>query len=628
MSPRRSATRPAARRGTPGPGAGDPPGNPPGRARWIVLLLLVATAIAYEPVRSNGFIHYDDGVYITENPRVQQGFTADALAFAFNVGYAGNWHPLTWLSHVLDFALYGFDPVGHHLTNVLLHAASAVVLFFALRRWTGREGASAFVAAAFALHPLHVESVAWAAERKDVLSTFLGLLSLRAWIEWKLAGRRSLYAAALALFVIGLTAKPMLVSFPVLLVLLDLFPLGPRGSRTERPRSGGGNRVRDLVLEKLPFFLLAASSCCLTFAAQKRGGAVAGTDALPMAIRFGNAITSYAAYLGKALVPTDLSIFYPFPDDGIAAWKIALSLVIVGGVSVLALLCARSRPWLGLGWFWYLATLLPVIGIVQVGQQAMADRYTYVPLVGISIVAAFEVTRLLPRGPSLVLGLACAAVWLGVTRHQVSLWKDDQTLFAHAVLATERNYMARYRLGFALAELDQYDEALAEYRAALAIRPSFADPHNNIGMIEAKLGRPAEALASYDRALALDPKLAPAHGNRANALDDLGRFEEAERAYRESIRLDPELPEVHNDYGVALAQQGRLDEAVREMREAIRLRPGYGDAYLNLARALHQLGRREEAIESLREGVRLNPNRADAKATLDELTRLQAAPGG
>lgn len=582
-----------------------------------MLLLLVATAVAYQPVLSNGFIHYDDGVYIAENPRIQQGFTSEAIAFAFNVGYAGNWHPLTWLSHILDFSLYGLDPVGHHVTNVLLHAASALVLFLVLRRWTGRQGASAFVAAAFALHPLHVESVAWAAERKDVLSTLLGFLSLRAWIEWKLERRLAWYAASLALFVLALTAKPMLVSLPVVLVLLDVFPLG-------RSRTPG--RFRDLALEKLPFFALAAASCLLTFEAQKRGGAVAGMEALSMASRLGNSMHSFAAYLGKALLPIDLAIFYPFPPEGIAGWRIALSVAVVVGLSILAGRGARSRPWLPFGWLWYLATLLPVIGIVQVGQQAMADRYTYLPLVGISIAVAFEASRLLPRRAALALALGSAAVWLAMTRHQVSLWKDDLTLFQHAVTATDRNYMAHYRLGFALGEAGRDDEALQEYRAALAIRPNFPDPYNNIGQLEQKLGRPADALANYDRALALDPALAPAHGNRANALDDLGRPEEAERAYREAIRLDPRLPELHNDFGVALAKQGRLEEAVMEMREAIRLRPGYGDAYLNLARALHQLGRGEEAIESLKEGVRLLPDRADAKSTLDELIRLRDAP--
>jgi len=514
-----------------------------------------------------------------------------------------------------DVELFGLDPVAHHRTSLLLHAASAVALFLWLAGITRAAWKSLFVAGVFALHPLHVESVAWAAERKDVLSTLLGLSSLRAWIGWRLSGRRGSYAAALALFALALLAKPMLVSLPVIFLLLELVPWGATRLR---------GRARALAL--LPFGLLAVASCAVTFAAQRRGGAVAGIDALPPLTRIGNAFASCATYLERALLPTRLAIFYPYPDGGVPAGRLALSVALVGGITAFALLRARSRPWIAFGWLWFLATLLPVIGLVQVGRQAMADRYTYLPLIGVSIAVGMEAPRLFGRKAALALGVLAAVGWIAMTRYQVSLWKDDVTLFAHAVRVTDRNSLAHYRLGFALGALGRRDEALAEYRAALAIRPDYADPYNNIGQIEQDFGRPADALASYDRALALDPALAPAHANRANALDDLGRFDEAERSYRAAIRLDPDIPEAHNDFGVALAKHDRLEEAVAELRTAIRLRPRYGNAYLNLARALSQLGRSDEAIETLREGVRLEPDRADARATLEAMERQRPSP--
>jgi Tfp pilus assembly protein PilF len=370
---------------------------------------------------------------------------------------------------------------------------------------------------------------------------------------------------------------------------------------------------------------LALVSAFVTFEAQRRGGAVAGTEALPVGQRIANALVSTATYLGKACVPTDLAIFYPYPSGGIPPWKLLTSSVVVGGLTILALLWIRTRPWIALGWAWFLVTLLPVIGLVQVGEQSMADRYTYLPFVGPSLALALEAPRLLGNRVPIVLGLGAALVWIGLTRAQTALWRDDETLFRHAATVVDRNWLAHYRLGFALGEQDRDEEALAQYQAALAIRPNYADPYNNIGQLQAKLGRPAEALASYDRALALVPDLAPAHGNRGNALDDLNRFPEAEQAYREALRIDPELAEVHNDFGVALAKQGRYEEGIVELREAIRRKPRYGSAYLNLSRAQHEFGRLDEAIESLREGVRLLPERADARATLNELIRMREA---
>jgi Tfp pilus assembly protein PilF len=595
------------------------------RAGWIVLGLLLATAVAYEPVRHNGFISFDDGVYLTENPHVRRGLDAEAFAWAFQAGYAGNWHPLTWLSHMADVALWGLDPVPHHLTNVALHAASAVMLFLLLRVLTRRDGASAFVAAVFAVHPLHVESVAWAAERKDVLSALLGLVSLWAWVRWRLGGRRAYYGLSLAAFAAGLTAKPMLVSVPVLLVLLELLPVLPG-----HVRRGGAPRERLawLASRLLPHGVLALASAWVTVYAQSAGGAVTGVATLPVGARLANAVTSCATYLGLAVAPRDLAIVYPYPIGGVPAGKLVVSLVVVGAVSAWAWWRRRTQSWVAFGWLWYLVTLLPVVGIVQIGQQAMADRYTYLPLIGVSIAAGMELSDRLDRRRVLLLVLALMLVWIGLTRRQVALWKDDLTLFGHAVRVTERNYIARDRLGNALADAGRHEQAVAEYEAAIAIRPGFADPYNNLGLSLEALGRPEEAVARYDQAIARDPELAAAHANRGNALDTLGRLDEAEQAFLAALGLEPDAPRVHNSLGVTLAREGRLDEAVAAFREAIRLDPDYGGAWLNFGRALQQAGRMEEAIEAVERGARLSPGRQDARAALESLRQRDATPAG
>jgi tetratricopeptide (TPR) repeat protein len=588
------------------------------RAAWIVLGLVVATAIAYEPVRGNGFISFDDGVYLTENPHVREGLTADAAAWAFQAGYAGNWHPLTWLSHMADVSLWGLDPVPHHVTNVLLHAASAVVLFLLLRLLTRREWPSAFVAAVFALHPLHVESVAWAAERKDVLCTLLGLLALRAWVGWRLSGRRALYWLAFGLYALGLSAKPMLVSLPLMLALLELPRLlGDRspGCRFVRVQPAGFARAL------APFCALAAASAWVTVLAQRAGGAVTDVVSLSVIARLENAVTSCATYLFQAALPRGLAPFYPYPIGGIPGWKVLASCAAVGGLTVMALRRPRTHPWFTFGWLWYLVTLLPVIGIVQVGRQALADRYTYIPLVGVSVALAMELPARIGRKPALALAAGLIVVWIGLTRRQVALWQDDITLFGHALAVTERNYVAHDLRARALEELGRSEEALADYRAAISYVPEFAPRYNNAGLLLEALGRPDEALATYDMALARDPALAEAHGNRGNALDTLGRFEEAERAFLESLRLDPTAASFHNSYGVTLAKQGRLDEAIEAMRRAISRDPSLAAAYLNLARALHEAGRSSEAIEALHEGLRLDPGHAEARAALENLLR-------
>ena len=586
---------------------------------WAVLLV-VSTLVAYAPLRANGFVQYDDRTYLTENEHVQRGLTADGLAWAFNVGHAGNWHPLTWIAHMLDCQLWGLDATAHHLTSLALHAASAVVLLFLLARLTGAPGPSAFVAGVFALHPLHVESVAWAAERKDVLAALLGFLSLSVWTRYCARGGRARFALALALFALGLAAKPMLVSLPLLLLLLDSWPLGRSGTRS----------TASLVREKLPFFALAAASCVVTYVAQERGGAVSSLDVLPVSARVANAAVSYVAYLVKALWPSDLAVLYPHPMDGLSAWKVGGSLALLAACTWASLRAASRRPWIRVGWLWYLIVLLPVIGIVQVGLQSMADRYTYWALVGPSILVAFGARELSDRAARGALvaraaAFACLAALLLFTRQQVEVWKDDLTLFSHAARVTKDNHMAHFRLGYVLALAGRSNEALSQYRESLRIRPTGVEALNNVGMLLQRAGQLEAAIASFRKALELDPGVAEARANLGSALDQAGRSTEGERELEQALRERPEMHAAHNDLGVLLAKQGRIDQAIERFARAVGLEPGYADAHMNLAMALYQGGRTQEAEVSLRAVLRLEPGNTEARAALDRILGSRAS---
>lgn len=493
------------------------------------ILLVGATLFAYAPVGENGFVRFDDPIYITENPHVQAGLSAESVAWAFSTGHAANWHPLTWLSHMADCELFGLDAAAHHRTSVFLHAASAVILFLWLAGITRETWKSLFVASVFALHPLHVESVAWAAERKDVLSTLLGLLSLAAWTSWITHGGRWRYGLSLSLYGLSLLAKPMLVSLPLVLLLLDHWPL----ERAARLR------------EKLPFFVLAALSAVVTFVAQKSGGSMERLPEIPLALRAGNALVSYAAYLVQAVWPTRLGIFYPYPLDGLPFWKVGAAGAFVWVATVLA--WRARRRWIGFGWLWYLVTLLPVIGLVQVGRQAMADRYTYLALVGPSILAAWGAGALTAKwkwSAALRSAAACAAVATCVvlTRAQVRTWKDDVALFSRACAVTGPNFLAQYALAGALRRAGRVEESIAAYRKGLTIHADFTDQRNEFGEL----------------------------------LESQGDLDGAIEQYRASVQIDPSLAEAHELLGGALAKKGLRDEAAEEKALAARIRASAG----------------------------------------------------
>lgn len=475
------------------------------RTSFIYLTLALATFALYLPVREYDFVNYDDPEYVTANPAVRAGLTYKGLLWASATGHAGNWHPVTWLSHMLDCEIFGLDPACHHLTNLLLHTANTLLLFFVLFQLTAALWPSAFVAAAFALHPLHVESVAWIAERKDVLSTLFWLLTVTAYVRYVKEPDKIRYLLALLCFALGLMAKPMLVTLPIVLLLLDYWPLG----RFESPRTPAASRawwaiLRQLVREKAPFFVLSVLSCVITFLVQRIAGAVVKSESIPFMQRLANALVSYVKYIEKMFLPGKLAVFYPHPHDTLSKWQVLFALVLLLSISAIIIRFARNRRYLVTGWFWYIITLLPVIGLVQVGSQARADRYSYVPLIGLFVIVAWTAGRLLEKfkyqkalaGTLLLAGTLAMAT---CTHLQLQNWRSSITLFEHALKVTKGNYVAHYHLARALADEARVDEAIIQLRQTLLLKPHRFDIINTLARLlavykQAELHDPAEAI--------------------------------------------------------------------------------------------------------------------------------------
>jgi Flp pilus assembly protein TadD len=597
----------------PGPDAVRASGSPRARTAWTALALLALVAVVYAPVRGHSFVSWDDPTYVFLNPRVTGGPTWENVRWAFTTGHAGNWHPLTWLSHMLDVALFGPDAGGHHLTNVVLHAANAVLLFDLLRRLTGAAGRSAVVAALFAVHPLHVESVAWVAERKDVLSTLFWLLTTHAYVAYARAPSSRRYALVVLAFVAGLMCKPMLVTLPFTLLLLDWWPL----ARTKEPGAW-----RRLVVEKVPLFLLAAASCVVTFAAQRGAGAMGGFEMYPFGGRVANALVAFVAYVVKTFAPTGLAALYPY-DPELSTGLAALAAAALVGVTFAAARASVARPWFAVGWLWFLGTLVPVIGLVQVGMQSMADRYTYVPLVGLFVAVVWGADDLLgPRRRRTAVALAAAATLACavLARRQVATWKDSESLWRNVVAVSPDSAVARNNLGTTLCERGELDAAAAEFREFLRLRPDDADAHNNLGHVLRLQGRLDEAVAEFREALRLRPGFARAYGNLGLALQLQGRLDEAVAALSESARLQPDLPVAHHDLAIALAQRGRLDDAVREIETTLRLAPNDGPSYADLGLMLERRGDSAGAVRAFETALRFDPRNEPARAGLRRLT--------
>jgi tetratricopeptide (TPR) repeat protein len=585
----------------------------PGASAGICALLVALCLAVYLPGLSNGFV-WDDEQYITRNPAVAAGLSAASLRWAFTTFFAGNWHPLTWVSHLVDVQLFGLEPPGHHAMNLLFHGANSVLVFLVFRRLTGTRWGSASVAALFAVHPLHVESVAWVAERKDLLSTLFLLLALYAWIDrlQRPGVRRA--ATVVLLYALALLAKPMPVTFPFLLLLLDWWPLG---------RFVPGRRTA-MVIEKLPFFALASLSCVVTLAAQASVDAV---GSVPVGVRLANVALSYCRYVALTFRPAGLALLYPFPAEAPVPAAVALAVATLGAVSAGALSVRRQAPALAAGWFWFLGTLVPVIGFVQVGTQALADRYTYLPLTGIFVMAVWGIGDRLHRDrrTRLVLLAAMAAVvalLAAAARKQVLSWRDPVVAFSHAIRVTRDNGMAHANLG--AYYLERGDDLLAEqeFRSAIAIADDCAAAHSGLAQLLEKQGNNDAAIAEYRAALRGNPRSAEADNNLGALLAISGQADEAEFSIRQSLLLNPEFPSAQSNLGKLLGSQGRIAEALPHLREAVRLSPATAGYHSDLGTALAAAGRLDEAAASFREALRLEPGLESAR---ESLARVLAA---
>jgi tetratricopeptide (TPR) repeat protein len=612
------------------------------KAAYVVLALVALTVLAYLPVFQNEFVNYDDDYYIFQNPYLRLGLTPEGLTWAFTESYGANWYPLTQLSLLLDYQLFGPSPAAFHATNLALHLAGVVVLFTAFVQMTGSLPGSAFVAAVFALHPTHVESVAWAAERKDVLSGLFWALALWAYGRYSRRpepGRFSLVALFLAL---GLMSKPMVVTLPFVLLLLDYWPL-------RRLEKAGARR---LVLEKVPLFALVVVASVVTFFAQRAEGAVQPLGSLSLEARVENALVAYVAYLGKAFWPVNLSPYYPHPGDSISFGVAAAAVVVLVALTAAAIGLGRTNPafrFFPVGWLWYLGTFVPVIGIVQVGQHAMADRYTYLPYIGLSIVVAFGALaaskRVLVPG-----GIAALLAMAALTHAQARLWRDSVTLFEHALAVTERNALAHINLGVAYLNDGRLDDAARELTRAIEIHPGSAEAHSSLASVRARQGRPDEALELYRAALRLDPGSSATHKDLGRFLLETGDPDQALVHLREASALSPEDGDLLADQALVLASQGRQDEADRLFREAatrssdparldynrgvvllgrgdaeraarhfeaaLSIRPEYYEAEYHLGLALATTGKLDAAFEHLEKAREMDPGRAEVYYSL------------
>jgi len=625
---------------------------------------VLAVTLVFGQTLLHGFVDYDDSSYVYENPQVARGLTVEGVALAFSQSHAFNWHPLTWLSHMLDCQLYGLQhPGGHHLTNVLLHAATAVLLFLVLRQMSGDLWPSAFVAALFAVHPLHVESVAWVAERKDVLSGLFFVLTLIAYVAY---ARREFslfrYLLVTALFACGLMAKPMLVTLPFVLLLLDYWPLGRVGGgrwavggeceeaggaqcEVRRPRLTAPRSLRPVhtspptahrppptsstsrvLLEKLPWIGMTIASCVVTQLAQQE--AVKSLERYPLPWRVGNALFSFVAYLGQLVYPAGLAVFYPHPGDSLPYWQIAGASLVLVGITLAVVALRKKHPYLLVGWLWYLGMLVPVIGLVQVGSQGMADRYTYLTQIGLYLAVAWGATHLLRTVPylrsafvvaaSAVVAVLTCASWL-----QASYWLSSESLWAHARLVTPGNYLADTNLGIILAGRGQLDDAVVAFEEALNIRPDDAKAHNNLGDILMRRGQVEDAMPHFRKALKINPNYAEAHYNLGIALRRRGQVDEAIAHFRQAVKIKPDHAKAHNNLGEALTFQGNLEDAIPHFQEALKIEPNYAEAHNNFGVALAYRGEFDAATAQFQKTLAIKPDDRDARYNLDQIRAKQ-----
>ena len=609
----------------------------------ICVFLIAAIVAVYWPVYFYKFLKYDDDLYVTNNLNVHLGLNFKSIHWAFTSGYASNWHPVTWISHMIDYQLFKNWAGGYHLMNVFFHILNTLILFYVLMRMTGAVWPSAFVAAAFALHPLHVESVAWIAERKDLLSTFFWLLTMWAYVRYVKNPKLKWYLAAIVLFMMGLMSKPMLVTLPFVLLLLDYWPLQRKFSKW-------------LLIEKIPFFICSFVSSVITYFVQQRGGATIAVEILGLKTRIANAVISCFEYISKMIWPSHLAALYPHPGDAFSVTKAVISGLLLVIASIIFIYLSRRRRYFTVGWLWYLGTLVPVIGLVQVGVQSMADRYTYVTLTGLFIIVAFGANEFIPKLRYRNFILSCLAVvvligWAFTASVQLKYWKDSLSLFEHALNVTENNPLMIENYATYLSELGRFDEAIVQSNKFLKMKPNSAEAHNNLGSIFLqtgktdqaieqfrlaikcnpglpqaflnlasalkKQGKPQDAIEYYKQAAKVKPDYVDAYLNLAITLDELKKSDQAIEYFNKALEFDPGNVFVHGHLGMALAAVGKTDEAIKEIRFVLKARPADAEMYRNLGLLLEKKDDTAEAIKAYRAALQIDPNRTEVRQLLD-----------
>jgi tetratricopeptide (TPR) repeat protein len=606
------------------------------RHTLIFCLLLVTVTLAfYNPIVRNRFIDFDDSAYITKNPHIQSGLTWNTVKWSFTTFQEGNWHPLTWWSHALDCQLFHLNPAGHHYTNLLLHAASAVLLFLLLQRATGCTWASLMVAGLFALHPVNVESVAWAAERKNVLSMLFCLLALDAYDRYARTRRRWLYVAVAGLFGLGLMAKPQIVTLPFVLLLWDYWPLGRMaGLRSQAPVLSNNESsllprpLSSLIWEKWPLLLLAAADSVITVIAQRSGNTVRTFAEVSLSVRVENIFVSYVRYLGKAFWPTKLVPMYPHPQHSLHAWEVVGAIALLVAISALVVRW-RERRYLLMGWCWFLGTMVPMVGIITVGEQAMADRYAYLPFIGLFIAVVLGLRNLASEHkiPEAVLlaGAAVVLVILGLLTHrQLSYWSDDETLWRYTLSVTERNYVAHNDLAIALAKAGRVDEAVVEFRAARMLHKYPADQIVKLAVYELRVGHPKEAVEECQAALdaTSDPRVQEvALSQMGRALLQMGQYDQAAERYRQALQLSPTDSDALIGSGALALRAGDFRQAVAQLSQAANLVPNDVN-FLLLAQALRKSGQATDAARAVASAQKVSSNFAAAQAAANGFLAL------
>lgn len=529
----------------------------------ICMALIIVTTIVFSRVGDHEFLLFDDEDYITQNPHIENGITVSNIAWAFSSVYASNWHPITWLSHMADVQLYGMNPRGHHFTNVIIHSVSTMLLFILLLLLTRSQWKSLFVAALFALHPMHVESVAWVAERKDVLSAFFWFLTLILYSQYVAKRKHIQYLLTLVSFILGLMCKPMLITLPIVMLLIDFWPLNRFNVKEleswQNSIRGYTSTIKSVIIEKIPFFACSLISAFITIYAQKSGGAINNLDEVSLGFRFENAILCYVKYIGNTFWPHHLAAIYPLPRS-ISILPVILSLIILLSISSVTIWARHKFPYLAVGWYWFLITLIPVIGLVQVGSQSMADRYTYIPLVGLFIMAAWGIPVLakdINHQQAILASLAGAVIIASavLTWQQLGYWRDDFSLFRHALQVTTGNYVAHTNLGGALERKGNLDAAISELQEALAINPNYINAHNCLGVSLAQKGSLDAAYKEFKYIIKTHPNDSQAHNNIGNVLSSKGEHDEAIKEYQEALRINPEYSDAYNNLAMELADK-------------------------------------------------------------------------